>query len=163
PAAGGDVMSQPDPDPRPPVDPTLDPTPAAPPGPFETFATSNFPKGHLLSHDATDDRRLGDAPPGPVPADGPRFRVLRPLGKGGLGEVFVALDPGLNREVALKEIRAEHRGQGESLGRFLLEAEVTGRLEHPGVVPVYALGRHPDGRAYYAMRLIKGETLHDAL
>ena len=47
--------------------------------------------------------------------------------------------------------------------RFLLEAEVTGRLEHPGVVPVYGLGRYADGRPYYAMRLIKGETLTDAI
>src|SRR4051812_898658 len=147
-------MSQPAPDSRPPVDPTLDPTPAAPPGPFETFATSNHPQGQFHSHDATHDHRPAPAPSGPVPGDGRRFRVLRPLGKGGLGEVFVALDGSLNREVALKEIRAEHRDRGESLGRFLLEAEVTGRLEHPGVVPVYALGSHPDGRAYYAMRLI---------
>ena len=92
-----------------------------------------------------------------------RFRVLRPLGKGGLGEVQVALDEELNREVALKEIQARHLDSGDSVARFLLEAEVTGRLEHPGVVPVYSLGRHADGRPYYAMRLIKGETLHDAI
>ena len=87
-----------------------------------------------------------------------RYHTLRPLGKGGLGEVFVALDEELNREVALKEIQARHAGSSESVGRFLLEAEVTGRLEHPGIVPVYGLGRYPDGRPYYAMRLIKGES-----
>src|SRR5207244_901008 len=47
--------------------------------------------------------------------------------------------------------------------RFVLEAEVTGRLEHPGVVPVYGLGAHPDGRPYYAMRFIKGESLQKAI
>jgi tetratricopeptide (TPR) repeat protein len=88
---------------------------------------------------------------------------LRPLGKGGLGEVFVALDEELNREVALKEIQQKHQGGADSLVRFLLEAEVTGRLEHPGVVPVYGLGRYADGRPYYAMRLIKGETFKDAI
>jgi hypothetical protein len=92
-----------------------------------------------------------------------RYRALRPLGKGGLGEVFVALDEELNREVALKEIQAQHQASGDNLGRFLLEAEVTGRLEHPGVVPVYGLGRYPDGRPFYAMRLIKGETLKEAI
>src|SRR5262249_46346697 len=92
-----------------------------------------------------------------------RYRALRPLGKGGLGEVFVALDEELNREVALKEIQAQHRGSDDNLARFLLEAEVTGRLEHPGVVPVYGLGRYPDGRPFYAMRLIKGDTLKEAI
>src|SRR5262249_47302710 len=46
--------------------------------------------------------------------------------------------------------------------RFLVEGEITGGLEHPGIVPVYGLGRYADGRPYYAMRLIKGETLKDA-
>src|SRR5262249_21769151 len=48
-------------------------------------------------------------------------------------------------------------------GRFVKEAEITGKLEHPGVVPVYGLGRHADGRPFYAMRLIKGETLKEAI
>jgi tetratricopeptide (TPR) repeat protein len=85
------------------------------------------------------------------------------LSKGGLGEVFVALDVELHREVAVKEIQARHLGRGDFLGRFLLEAEVTGKLEHPGVVPVYGLGSHPDGRPYYAMRLIKGQSLQTAI
>jgi serine/threonine protein kinase len=69
-----------------------------------------------------------------------RYHPLRPLGKGGLGEVFVALDEELTREVALKEIQEKHRGSGDSVTRFLLEAEVTGRLEHPGVVPRAGVG-----------------------
>jgi eukaryotic-like serine/threonine-protein kinase len=92
-----------------------------------------------------------------------RYRVVRPLGKGGLGEVRVALDEQLNREVALKEIQAQHAYTCDSVARFLLEAEVTGRLEHPGVVPVYSLGRYADGRPYYAMRLIRGETFQEAI
>jgi serine/threonine protein kinase len=94
---------------------------------------------------------------------GLRFRVLRPHARGGLGEVFVAYDEELHREVALKEIRKPHGGDAWSRSRFLLEAEVTGHLEHPGVVPVYGLGQHPDGRPFYAMRLIKGESLKDAV
>src|SRR5262249_20259257 len=69
-----------------------------------------------------------------------RFEILRPHASGGLGEVFVARDRELNREVALKEIQARHAQQAESRARFVREAEITGGLEHPGIVPVYALG-----------------------
>jgi formylglycine-generating enzyme required for sulfatase activity/tRNA A-37 threonylcarbamoyl transferase component Bud32 len=93
----------------------------------------------------------------------PRFRVLRPHAKGGLGEVFVALDVELNRQVALKEIQARHADRPASRARFLLEAEITGALEHPGIVPVYGLGHYPDGRPFYAMRFIKGDNLADAI
>jgi WD40 repeat protein/tRNA A-37 threonylcarbamoyl transferase component Bud32 len=93
----------------------------------------------------------------------PRFCILRPHARGGLGEIFVALDPELNRQVALKELQTNRAYDEVSQSRFLLEAEVTGRLEHPGIVPVYALGRHTDGRPYYAMRFIEGETLQDAI
>jgi tetratricopeptide (TPR) repeat protein/tRNA A-37 threonylcarbamoyl transferase component Bud32 len=94
---------------------------------------------------------------------GPRYRVLRPHAVGGLGEVSVAEDVELHREVALKEIKDEHAHHESSRQRFLLEAEITGGLEHPGVVPVYGLGVSPDGRPYYAMRFIKGETLGVAI
>jgi tetratricopeptide (TPR) repeat protein/tRNA A-37 threonylcarbamoyl transferase component Bud32 len=88
---------------------------------------------------------------------------VRPHARGGLGEVFVAYDEELHREVALKEIQPRYADYADSRARFLLEAEVTGRLEHPGVVPVYGLGSHPDGRPFYAMRFIKGDTLKDAV
>jgi serine/threonine-protein kinase len=96
-------------------------------------------------------------------SSGLRFHVLRAHARGGLGEVFVAYDEELHREVALKEIQPSHAGYEESRSRFLLEAEVTGRLEHPGVVPVYGLGRHADGRPFYAMRFIKGRSLREAI
>ena len=79
-------------------------------------------------------------------AAGLRFRVVRPHARGGLGEVFVARDQELHREVALKEIQGRFAHDRQSRARFLLEAEVTGGLEHPGVVPVYGLGAYPDGR-----------------
>jgi serine/threonine-protein kinase len=96
-------------------------------------------------------------------SSGLRFRVLRPHAQGGLGQVSVALDAELGRHVALKEIQPDYADDPASQGRFLLEAEVTGNLEHPGVVPVYGLGRHPDGRPYYAMRFVRGESLQDAI
>jgi serine/threonine-protein kinase len=96
-------------------------------------------------------------------AAGLRFRIIRPHAKGGLGEVFVAQDDELNREVALKEIQGRYADHPESRARFLLEAEVTGGLEHPGIVPVYGLGSYPDGRPYYAMRFIRGDSLKQAI
>jgi tetratricopeptide (TPR) repeat protein/tRNA A-37 threonylcarbamoyl transferase component Bud32 len=94
---------------------------------------------------------------------GQRFRFLRPHDKGGLSEVSVAMDEELHREVALKEIQAQFADHPESRARFLLEAEVTGGLEHPGVVPVYSLGTYSDQRPFYAMRFIKGHSLKEAI
>jgi len=92
-----------------------------------------------------------------------RFRILRPHARGGLGEVFIARDAELNRDVALKEIQARFADDSDSRSRFVLEAEVTGGLEHPGIVPVYGLGQYEDGRPYYAMRFIRGDSLKEAI
>ena len=94
---------------------------------------------------------------------GTRFRIVRPHAKGGLGEVFVALDTELNRDVAVKEIQDDFADDPHYRARFKFEAEVTGGLEHPGIVPVYGLGHTADGRPYYAMRFIKGHSLKDAI
>jgi serine/threonine protein kinase len=92
-----------------------------------------------------------------------RFTVLRLHARGGQGQVSVARDEQLRRQVALKEVHPE-RGDDPGLRqRFLAEAEITGQLEHPGVVPVYALEQGSDGRPYYAMRLIQGHTLAEAV
>src|SRR5262249_45027867 len=92
-----------------------------------------------------------------------RYRRLREHARGGLGEVSVALDVELKREVALKEIQERFADHPEAQARFVREAEITGNLEHPGIVPVYGLGVSPDGRPWYAMRFIKGESLLDAI
>ncbi len=92
-----------------------------------------------------------------------RFQTLRPHAKGGLGEVFIAQDSELNREVALKEIQSRYADNPNSRERFILEAEITGSLEHPGIVPVYGLGQYSDGRPFYAMRFVKGDTFKDAI
>src|SRR5262249_26176974 len=94
---------------------------------------------------------------------GVRFRTLRFHDRGGLGEVFVAEDTELHREVALKQIQVSPAPAPSSRSRFLLEAEITGGLEHPGIVPVYGLGTYADGRPFYAMRFIRGGNLRDAI
>ena len=100
---------------------------------------------------------------GSASTDGQRFRVLRPHARGGLGVVCVALDSELNREVALKQILDHHADDPVSRQRFLVEAEITGGLEHPGIVPVYGLGTYGDGRPFYAMRFIRGDSLKEAI
>ena len=100
---------------------------------------------------------------GSATSDGQRFRVLRPHARGGLGAVFVALDAELHREVALKQILESHADDPVSRQRFVMEAEITGGLEHPGIVPVYGLGTYGDGRPYYAMRFIRGNSLKEAI
>ena len=92
-----------------------------------------------------------------------RFQRLSFHAGGGLGHVFLAEDLELHRNVALKEIREDAADDPASRERFLSEAKITGNLEHPGIVPVYGLGVHPDGRPYYAMRFIQGENLSAAI
>jgi serine/threonine protein kinase len=96
-------------------------------------------------------------------SSGLRFLLLRPHARGGLGQVSVALDEELHREVALKEIQDRHADNPEVRARFLLEAEITGGLEHPGIVPVYGLGHDALGRPFYAMRFIRGNSLQEAI
>jgi tetratricopeptide (TPR) repeat protein/tRNA A-37 threonylcarbamoyl transferase component Bud32 len=123
---------------------------------------------HTLSHAGStptdiDADRTTTYAVGSSSADGQRFRVLRPHAQGGLGAVFVALDGELHREVALKQILDTHADDPNCRQRFLLEAEITGGLEHPGIVPVYGLGAYRDGRPYYAMRFIRGDSLKEAI
>ena len=100
---------------------------------------------------------------GQTTSEGGRFRLLRHHARGGIGVVFVAMDSELHREVALKQIQPQHADDPTSRARFLIEAEVTGRLEHPGVVPVYGLGTNDQGRPFYAMRFVRGQSLKEAI
>src|SRR5207245_5785846 len=102
-------------------------------------------------------------PEGDADSVSPRYQIRKLHARGGLGEVFEAYDRELRRMVALKQMQACHADSPESRARFVREAEITGRLEHPGIVPVYGLGRDPDGRPYYAMRFIEGQTLKEAI
>ncbi|MBK7862842.1 MAG: protein kinase [Archangiaceae bacterium] len=104
----------------------------------------------------------------PVEAAGRYSEEGLEIGRGGIGRVIVRTDALLGREVAFKELHPEFQPARGSEAvdvaeRFLSEARVTARLEHPGVVPVYELGRRLDGTLYYAMKRVKGRTLEQAL
>jgi tetratricopeptide (TPR) repeat protein len=93
-----------------------------------------------------------------------RYTLTRLHAEGGLGKVWVAHDTALNRDVALKEIKGERAANPASWSRFLKEAQITGQLEHPNIIPVYELGRRPeDEQPFYTMRLVRGLTLRDAI
>lgn len=93
-----------------------------------------------------------------------RYELIRKLGQGGLGRVWLARDVNLNRHVALKEI-SHSSGMTEALvERFKHEAEITGRLDHPSIVPIYQLGEdRATKRAFYAMRFLGRSTLQDSI
>lgn len=102
-----------------------------------------------------------------------KYEIKDELGRGGIGRVLIAFDDRIGREIALKElIKVDNPGKIAALDdsklkadeiRFLREAKVTGQLEHPGIVPVYEIGRKPDGNHYYTMKLVRGVTLAQAI
>src|SRR5438270_788061 len=81
--------------------------------------------------------------PLPTAESAGRYSLTRLHGKGGIGQVWLARDNDLGREVALKELRPDRAGNPALVSRFVEEAKVTGQLEHPGIVPVYELARRP--------------------
>lgn len=95
------------------------------------------------------------------PAEGTRYRRTETIGRGGMGTVFRAFDPSLEREVAMKRLGIDDQQMPAPhvLKRFLEEAKVTGGLQHPGIVAVHELGLDADQRPYFTMPLIDGRTL----
>jgi serine/threonine-protein kinase len=85
------------------------------------------------------------------------------IGVGGMGEVYRCGDDCLQRDLAIKVLRAELRGDAGAEERFLREARLTGSLQHPGVVPIHQMGRLGDGRPCYTMKLVRGRTFADLL
>jgi serine/threonine-protein kinase len=101
---------------------------------------------------------------------GGEYTVLGKLGRGGMGEVLKVWDNDLGRPMAMKVMRvcpgpsggaagASPRSDPLSLSRFLEEAQITGQLDHPGIVPVHEAGVDPQGQVFFTMRLVEGEDL----
>ena len=89
---------------------------------------------------------------------GTRYRPIKPLGYGGMGTVWLAQDSILQRPVALKILTAEDSSP-DLAARLMQEAMILARLEHPGIVPVHDAGTLPDGRTFYCMKQVEGQTL----
>jgi serine/threonine protein kinase len=102
---------------------------------------------------ATDEARPRQADTMPAP-DAAGHALFERIGIGGMGEVYRCGDEALGRDLAIKVLRADLRGDAGAEQRFLREARLTGSLQHPGVVPVHQLGRLADGRPCYTMKLV---------
>lgn len=96
-------------------------------------------------------------------AGGTRYRLSRPHGHGGMGEVFVGHDLELGREVLLKQLPERRADEPRYRAAFLKEVRAGAGLEHPNIAPVYDVGQHADGRLFQVMRLIPGGTFQQAI
>src|SRR5258705_13903089 len=88
-----------------------------------------------------------------------RYRVVRRLGMGGMGEVFLAEDPELERSVAIKVMSVELAGDPEQRKRFRTEARAASGLVHPNICVIHEVGETEDGRPFLAMEYVEGQTL----
>jgi len=125
-------------------------------------------RGRLAIEDLDEGSTAATLPtitvtPPPLDADDfdGRYTLRTLLGRGGMGEVFLAKDRRIGREVALKATRSD--GSDEVGQRFSRECRLQGQLEHPGLVPVYDVGKMPDGAPFFTMKRVRGVTLEDVL
>ena len=100
---------------------------------------------------------------GTLPRRVGKFNLLEELGSGSFGTVYRAVDTELEREVAVKVLRAGRLASAEDVDRFLREARSAAQLKHPGIVSLYEAGRDADGVCYLVEELVRGSTLADRL
>ena len=109
-----------------------------------------------------------EIPENPDAADFGRFKNVRLLSAaGGMGQIYVAIDPFLQREVVIKVVKpslmAKIQGGKELVERFLMEAQIGAQLEHPNILPVHEFGQFSDSRVFFVMKYIRGLTLRQYL
>jgi serine/threonine-protein kinase len=128
-------------------------TPAGPlPGVDRPTATAR-----AVADDATAD--VGSFAPECVPDRGGGYQLRGEVARGGMGMVLRGYDAELDRELAVKVLLQGHHDRPDLVRRFHREAKIHGQLQHPGVAPVHRLGCLPDGRPFFAMKLVEGQTL----
>ena len=88
-----------------------------------------------------------------------RYQVHGEIARGGVGVVLKGRDADLGRDVAMKVLQVRHATNPAMVQRFVEEAQITGQLQHPGILPVYELGLQADDRPFFTMKLVKGRTL----
>ncbi len=92
-----------------------------------------------------------------------KFRLEEELARGGMGIIIKSRDVELDRVVAIKLLLKEHQTKPHLHRQFINEAQITGQLQHPGIVPIYETGTSSDDRPFFAMKMVKGKTLAELL
>ena len=95
--------------------------------------------------------------------DEDRYRLIDNFAHGGLGNIWLAEDTSIHRQIAFKELLPKALKNPRIVERFLEEAQITGQLEHPGIVPIYDVGYRENGTPFYAMKLLKGGNMEAAI
>ena len=136
---------------------------------LESFLRAAFPKAadaptgwcaDASPNPAVDEPNgRNDSADTPAFTGGTRYELRGEIGRGGMGVVLKGRDTEIGRDVAVKVLRELHAADPEMVRRFLEEARITGRLQHPGIVPVYEFGLGRDARPFFAMKLVEGHTL----
>src|SRR5258706_833571 len=121
--------------------------------------TDQSPESPTIKVAITGEETGEDRPdPAPDTLIAERYRVGRRIGKGGMGEVMAARDEQVGRDVAIKRMRAANPSE-RAINRFVREASVQGRLEHPAIVPVHEIGRDSDGLPFFVMKKLAGTSM----
>jgi serine/threonine-protein kinase len=120
------------------------------------------PSTHADAEDSSTTSTATVAAPSTLP-EVPGYVIQGVLGQGGMALVLRGLDPKFNRVLAVKVLKDKHRGNTELTARFLEEAQITGQLQNPGIPPVHDLGRLPDGRPFFTIKVVQGRTLQELL
>ena len=92
-----------------------------------------------------------------------RYRLDGEIARGGMGAIIKGRDTDLGRDLAIKVLLDSHKDKPEVIQRFVEEAQINGQLQHPGIAPIYELGQFKDRRPFFAMKLVKGQTLSKLL
>ena len=116
------------------------------------------------ANEACDASAAAPTPARPAPLGGfARYRIDGEIGHGGMGVVLLAWDFDLDRAVAMKVLHDFIDADDRFAARFIEEAQVAARLQHPAVVPIYDVGTNPEGKMYFTMKLIEGLTLSEVV
>ena len=117
-------------------------------GVLEALAASIGPIPRVLLRDTAPGEQPGPIvrPGGAADDSGIRYRIDGEIARGGMGAILKGRDPDLGRDIALKVLRDDLRDKADLVRRFVEEAQISGQLQHPGVVPIYELGTFADRR-----------------
>lgn len=129
------------------------------------FGKTRFSQAGTRNDDGNSQSgRSGKGKGGKHPAsEGPRYDMVDNFARGGMGNIWLAKDGMIKREVAYKELLPRAMRRSSIVERFIQEGQVTGQLEHPGIVPIYDLGYQENGTPFYAMKLVRGTEMKEQI